>query len=334
MVRRGALAVAVVCSLWSATGTAQDLEEYRRFRQARFAEVIKANPDAARQIPQVKARTAVLVAQAGPKLAAADAPPMLWRVPTALPFILDNPVAPRMVIVPAGEFTFGAERGGGARRRVRIGQALAVGMFPVTFAEFAFFAAETRHGGTGGCVLPRATAPRGGQHDWRDPGFAQTFRSPVTCVALADARAYAVWLTRKTGHRYRLLSEVEYEYAQRGGTTTAFWWGDVRADGCGLANGWAPPEPTAEARTAPGACRDLAEFTAEVGTMKPNGFGLYDTTGNVAAWTADCWRPGDCRSRVARGASWATTDLRSAARRRERANARSADLGFRVAREL
>ena len=112
MVRRGALAVAVACSLWSATGAAQDLEGYRRFRQARFAEVIKANPDAARQIAEVKARTALLVAQAGPKLAPADAPPTLWRVPTALPFILDNPVAPRMVIVPAGEFTFGAERGG------------------------------------------------------------------------------------------------------------------------------------------------------------------------------------------------------------------------------
>ena len=333
---------------------AQELDEYRRFRALRFAEVHKANPFMMRQVADVKAGTVALLAAAPAKLAPVDAPPAIWRVPSKLPFILDNPLAPRMVVVPAGEVTLGAPSGEADRsptdsppHRVRIAYAFAVGMFPVTLAEFSLFADETEHVAKSDCTLPRAGGPRNAR-DWRNPGFPQTFRSPAVCIGSADAQAYADWLSRKTGHRYRLLSEAEYEYVQRAGTTTPYWWGEERAAGCALTNGWDPDPDPVKPLQSPRVCRDGSRFTVEVGSTRPNGFGVYDVAGNVASWTTDCWRSGhhrllrngspngpeNCRDRVIKGASWATSDFRAAARRKMHESSVSADVGFRVAREL
>jgi len=67
--------------------------------------------------------------------------------------------------------------------------------------------------------------------------FDQTDRHPVICVNLEDSQAYVQWLSRKTGRRYRLLSEAEWEYAARVGTTTAWYWGDSKVEQCLYANG-------------------------------------------------------------------------------------------------
>lgn len=322
----GALLAAV-----ASAASAETLDEYRHFREARFAEVRLKNPEMDRQAADIVRATARLVAAAPPRLAPVAAPPTIWRVPTTLPFIYDNPIGPRMVVIPAGEITLGTapaeadrEPGDAPRRRFRLPRALAVGMFPVTFAEFSLYAAATGRTAAPRCTLPRSV-PTGASRNWREPGFAQTFRSPATCIGYADAQAYAAWLSRLTGHRYRLLSEAEYEYAARAGTTSAYWWGNDRAAGCALANAWNDP--------AEGGCDDKAAFIADLGANKPNGFGLFDMTGNVASWTTDCWDRA-CRQRVVRGASWATSDLRAGARRSESARAVSADLGFRIAREL
>jgi formylglycine-generating enzyme required for sulfatase activity len=106
-------------------------------------------------------------------------------------------------------------------------------------------------------------------------------RHPVTHVAHEDAAAYAAWAGKA------LATEAEWEYAARGGLDGAlFAWGDEeRPGGQLMANHWQGEFPW-ENRTARG-----FEGTSPVGTFAPNGFGLYDMTGNVWEWTADYFTP-------------------------------------------
>ena len=168
----------------------------------------------------------------------------------------------------------------------------------------------------------------------------------MVCVSWEDAAAYAAWLSRRTGHAYRLLSEAEWEYAARGGTTSAYFWGDDADRGCGHMNGgdptlqrgfprWAEAMTKAQREGEKGArflaCEDGAVFTAPAGRYKPNAFGLYDMAGNAWEWVADCYQAGgyetlapdgraqaggDCGKRRTRGGSWDDypIDLRSARR--------------------
>lgn len=159
---------------------------------------------------------------------------------------------------------------------------------------------------------------------------------PVVNVSWNDAMAYAQWLSGKTGRRYRLPSDAEWEYAARAGSTTRFWWGDevtrnrANCEGCG--SPWD------------------GEQSAPTGMFPPNAFGLHDTAGNVFEWVADCWqgdfedapengapmdKPG-CVSRVIRGGAWSFPphEIRSANRWRDFASRRSDDTGFRLARDL
>ena len=102
------------------------------------------------------------------------------------------------------------------------------------------------------------------------------------CVSWDDAGAYVRWLSQKTGRHYRLLTEAEWEYAARAGTTTTRFWGDAGNMSCGYANG---ADLTAEAQV-PGAsnwyvanCNDRYAYTAPVGSYRANAFGLYDMFG-------------------------------------------------------
>lgn len=337
-----AAAIAAIYLFVSPTGAAEDLGSYRKFREERFAAVRQAGGDLELRIQQVKQETAKAVAAAPRALGALDAPALVWRVAGTGSVVYDLPVAPRMVIVPAGEFTMGpslSEHGTSltARRRVRIAQPFAMSMFPITFAEISLYVAETGHKLRGKC----ASATDGtsdNARDWNNPGFAQSFRSPATCIAYEDAAAYADWLSAKTGKRYRLATEAEYEYANRAGTTTRFWWGDDPAGACAVTNGREPDAAPAAAGTL--SCHDSTQSTTELGKSKANPFGLFDTAGNVASWTSDCWKHSSrrpaaaCRYKAVRGSSWASTDLRSA--RREKTDIRTirTDLGFRLVREL
>jgi len=233
---------------------------------------------------------------------------------------------PDMVVVPAGRFTMGSpqsERGRdideGPQHDVTIAQPFAAGRFAVTFDEWDACLAG------GGC----------NDHRPGDQGWGRG-RRPVLNLSWDDAAAYADWLTQKTGKRYRLLTEAEYEYAARAGSTAAYYWGDAigkgnaNCDGCG--SQW-----------------DNIQ-TAPVGSFAANPFGLYDMAGNAWQWLQDCyhenyngapadgaaWTGDDCGRRVIRGGSWISVPpvLRSAGRFWNIANSRGNLLGFRVGRTL
>jgi formylglycine-generating enzyme required for sulfatase activity len=233
---------------------------------------------------------------------------------------------PEMVVVPAGSFTMGSpaselghRNDEGPQHRVALPKALAVGKYEVTFAEWDVCLAD------GGC----------GAYRPHDEGWGRGNR-PVIYVSWNDAQSYVSWLSRKTGKQYRLLSEAEWEYAARAGTTTAYYWGSEV--GQKQANGLFDVQSWAHARTAP------------VGSFPPNGFGLYDMLGNVWEWVEDCyhynyagapsggevWTGGGCSAlgRVQRGGSWdnVPTGLRSAERVWNPADIRANYGGFRLAR--
>lgn len=266
---------------------------------------------------------------------------------------------PELVVVPRGEFLMGAEGGEPGRpegpvRRVRIDYALAVGRYEVTQAQYARFVADTGRPTRGGCRVWQAGAwayPE--DADWTNPGYEGIpwDDDPVACVSWHDAVDYADWLSARTGRRYRLLSEAEWEYVARAGTATDYFWGNDPAGACDYANvydasgaamngfDW-PPFP----------CDDGFGRAAPVGSFLPNPFGLYDVIGNVWEWTADCYvapyppapadgRPveaGACDRRVSRGGSWITraSRQRAAFRGRDPEDTLFAFFGFRVAREL
>ena len=233
--------------------------------------------------------------------------------------------------------------------------AFAAGRTEVTRAQYAIFAKETGRGATGPC----STDPdRDGRWEsvadasWVDHKFPTSDANPVSCINWSDAKAYTLWLTEKTGKRYRLLSEAEFEYVLRGNTKTQFWWGDDPDQMCQYANGHDQrTSKLVPSWTGGAACDDGHDVLAPVASYPPNAFGLYDLAGNAWEWTADCYVPSyqvqprdgsafgrdDCNWVSTRGGSWAKgmSDLRSAQRNwRIQAAQRGADVGFRVARDL
>ena len=156
-------------------------------------------------------------------------------------------------------------------------------------------------------------------------------------VTWGDAQLYVTWLSRITGRPYRLLTEAEYEYATRAGSTTAYPWGDEI--GQNKANCKECGSPWDNKQAAP------------VGSFAANGFGLFDTAGNVWEWVEDCLSENyqdasldgsaaidgrDCKNRIVRGGSWQNTPdhLRSAARLGPPIEFRDNLLGFRIGRTL
>ncbi len=233
----------------------------------------------------------------------------------------DCPTCPEMVVVPAGSFRMGSDDGPSDEKPVRtvtIRQPFAVGKYEVTFAEWDLCVA-----GKGCNQNPETNWGRGQQ--------------PVMRVSWNDAKEYVAWLSKTTGQPYRLLSEAEWEYAARAGTTTKYAFGDTIT--------------TKQAQFSEGSWGS-AKQTIEVGSFSPNGFGLHDMHGNLWEWVEDCWidsykgAPSDASARttacsddgrrVLRGGSWDFHPeiLRSAYRSRNSSGLRVDSLGFRVARSV
>jgi formylglycine-generating enzyme required for sulfatase activity len=203
----------------------------------------------------------------------------------------DCPECPEMVVIPVGRFMMGSPSNEPGRffgedplRQVSIRQ-FAAGKFDVTRGEWAAFAKGTNRTAREGCKFSGLPKDQAVKASWRNLGFPQDDSHPVVCVTWSDAQDYVRWLTRRTGHKYRLLTEAEWEYAARAGTTTPFPWGSTASHeyanygtekccGDGLAAG-----------------RDRWVETSPVGSFPPNRFGLYDMNGNVLQFVQDCFAP-------------------------------------------
>jgi formylglycine-generating enzyme required for sulfatase activity len=231
---------------------------------------------------------------------------------------------PEMIVIPAGEFTMGSpatEQGRntieGPQHGITIAKLFAVSRYDVTFADWDACVS------VGGCL--KAV----------DFGTGRDTK-PVVSVSWDDAQQYVAWLSKMTGQPYRLLTEAEWEYAARAGTTTSYYWGDEIGTGNANCKGCGSPWDNKQ--------------TSTVGSFKPNAFGLYDMAGDVYQWVQDCynnsyngaptdgspWTGGDCSRRSMRGGSWSDAPqfLRAASRGRAASGGRFSNLGFRVGRTL
>jgi formylglycine-generating enzyme required for sulfatase activity len=229
---------------------------------------------------------------------------------------------PEMVVVPAGSFQMGSYDGDKDEQpvhEVTIRRAFAVGKFEVTQAEWQAVM------GTNPSKFPGSRNPVE-QVSWND---AQEFILRLN----AKVRSVATVSTGGDGP-YRLLTEAEWEYVARAGTTTN--WSCGATEGC--LSSVAVYNANSGGRTAP------------VGSKMANAFGLYDMHGNVWEWVQDCYAdsyagaPSDgspaaslnsC-DRVSRGGSWNFNPrfLRSAVHGRSSTGERYDNLGFRLARTL
>lgn len=274
---------------------------------------------------------------------------------------------PEMIVLPAGSVVIGSpqseasrNRDEGPQREIAV-QAFAVGRYEVTLGQYEALVRATDQPVSGNCVTDRRQ--RGNwiedpETTLRDPGFAQGDDHPVVCVSWDDAQAYVDWINTRTGGGYRLLGEAEWEYAARGVTSVpadraTYPWGADPAQGCPFANGF---DQTALAHYAgsidvsayrvfdPIGCGDGWLKTAPMGSLLPNGFGLFDMIGNVGEWIAGCYAlahnaqpaAGDCERRLSKGGAWGSlaNNLRPADRLPRPGSLRDDSIGFRVARNL
>jgi len=107
----------------------------------------------------------------------------------------------------------------------------------------------------------------------------------VINVSWDDATDYSQWLSKQTGHEYRLPTEAEWEYAARAGTETAQYWGNNPDDACRYANVYDNTSKKNGLAWPNHNCTDGYAKTAPIGSFEPNGFGLFDMLGNVSEQT-------------------------------------------------
>ncbi|WP_085373409.1 formylglycine-generating enzyme family protein [Magnetospirillum sp. ME-1] len=228
----------------------------------------------------------------------------------------DCQTCPEMVVIPAGSFMMGEDDKSNIsytkpQHLVRLNYSFAVSRFPITNGEWSSIVSGADY-----------------KHD--DPSA----RYPVTGVNWNDAQKFVRSINAKTGKRYRLLSEAEWEYSARAGSATIHSWGNEIGNNnanclhCG--SQWD------------------GKGKSPVGSFRPNRFGLYDMEGNVLEWVADCWSD-DYIGAPRDGSVWGTSDrcyvvLRGigsgnynsgvASRMRFDPLVRVPEIGFRVARDL
>ena len=232
----------------------------------------------------------------------------------------DCPMCPALIGLPRGTFTMGSNADDATERPahgVSIGEPFAIGKYEVTVEQW------NNCVDAGACPQVSTDASR-------------TNSTPVRDVSWDDAQQYVKWLSKVSGKAYRLPTEAEWEYAERGGTSTRYWWGEQMRTGNANCKGCAEPW--------------RQDGPANVGSFAANPYGLYDMNGSVWEWVSDCWHNSykeapadgrswdkqDCRVRVIRGGSWrdGPSYMLSSTRFKYDASVRYSQNGFRVARSL
>jgi len=291
-------------------------------------------------------------------------------VPAQPPATGDCPVCPELALAPPGRFLMGSPpdaveldpaTGESPAVAIAMTRPFHVSRREITVREYRRYVEATGAEPASGCrVWLGDQWVHERDRSWRDPGFALPPQDddPVVCVNWEDARAYADWLSKESGKRYRLPSEAEWEYVARGGTSFPRFWGERDSHegvplslACDYANVYDSsavetfhfPWPNAR-------CSDRSVAITQVARYKPNAFGVFDIIGNVREWVMDChtasyagrpedarawtWQ-GGCELKGVRGGSWASRprNARAPARGAEPTALRQSDLGFRVVRD-
>jgi len=259
---------------------------------------------------------------------------------------------PEVVVVPEGSVTIGAARSSGLLESespsylATFEHRFAIGAAEVTVAQFDVFMRSTRRR-SDGCRTVENGWKEDPERSWMNPGFEQAVDHPVTCVSFSDATSYVSWLSEKTGERYRLPSEAEWEYAAKAGGEENLLDPTAACDGINVADMNAGAAyPGIEVFD----CDDQFAYTAPTKIGLGNAFRLMHMRGNVFEWTQDCWNPthtgasadggarlsGNCDYRVLRGGSWFTAprEQRFSYRNRHGISHRANTFGFRVVREF
>ena len=187
------------------------------------------------------------------------------------------------------------------------GSAVALGRYEVTLGEYRAFASATGAGTATGCWGPSYIDGNNSERSWRNPGFPQTNRHPVTCMSWADAQPYLSWLSGTTEARYRLPTLSELAGAAEGSQP-----------GCHRFRTYTP-----------------RNATCPVGTYGHNRLDLSDLLANVSEWTSRC-SAGGCGRRLTHSGNWfIARDMLVPNYSSDRStDNREAFLGFRVARTL
>jgi formylglycine-generating enzyme required for sulfatase activity/serine/threonine protein kinase len=268
-----------------------------------------------------------------------------------------NSLGMKLAYIPAGTFHMGSPdnepyRDGneGPQREVTLSRPFRMGAHTVTMGQFKAFVKTTKYRteaeesgeGSDRLNLDTTTFAQEPEVTWRTPGWDGTDQHPVTCVSWNDAVAFCKWLSKKEGKTYRLPTEAEWEYACRGGTTSAFHFGAALTLQLVNYNG------SENTQFTKGQGKDQP---VRVGSYPPNDFGLYDMHGNVWEWCSDWFAPDAYQTepaidpkgpatgtkRVNRGGSWhcPAQHCRSAYREKSQGpSGRGHHLGFRVVLEL
>ncbi len=265
---------------------------------------------------------------------------------------IKNSFGMRLVYIPPGKYAMGSpqsERGRESQEtqhEVELTKGFYLGIHEVTVGQFRKFVRNAKYqtdgekDGKGGWGVNEAgSIEMNGKYTWKSPGFEQSDDHPVVLVSWNDAKAFCRWLSEKEKKQYRLPSEAEWEYACRGGSKTAYAFGNDPRQLPAFAN--VGDRPVARPK-------DGYHQTAPVGQFKGNAFGLYEMHGNVWEWCEDRYVPNSYRpdkqtdptgptsgmARVQRGGGWssAANRCRSAARiGRHLSSYRGGYLGFRIA---
>lgn len=255
-------------------------------------------------------------------------------------------------MLPQGSFLMGSPESEPSRReneaqfRITFDSPFAMASTPVTWDQWE---ACVRDNWCDGYAVEQAltSLPNGEANpNFTDPGRGNR---PLVGVSWYDAQAFVGWLNSKAGvdDLYHMPSEAEWEYGARGGTTTAFPWGDE------LNYDFGNFGHREEAVTGYAEGRDTwVGTTSPVASFPPNDFGLYDMHGNIFEWVDDCYQEdlsntpvdgsanknGNCANRIFRSGTFLSNPYMQRSARRGApypATTRGRNyLGFRVARWL